>query len=453
MDLITGVPGLIAILICIRRGPERAFLNVYLPVLLLIPDGYRWSITGHLTFSETAIIPIAVFCIVHSWSDWKWTFTDYLLLALSALMAISEGLNKNFYEGRNVALEMTCTAIMPYMLGKLLLRREAISIAAARRIALLMTVVAISGLYEFKMGVNPYNRTLLWFFPWNVVWVTTFRYGFARVAGPFSHAILAGIMLVAAYRIVKWLDWTNAWPGNVPLLPISKVRFCELSIIAGSIMTFCRGPWIGAAAATLVIAMCRSRNRRLMVPAILFVTLLAGVPAYLKFKAYVSVGFDQAATLSQQTAVYRRELIDQYSVVAEQSPIIGYGRNNFPALAGLPSVDNYYLLLALEHGFIAAGLLILILLTMLVRLLIFGVRRPRDDPAAALAFTLMGVSIAIAVAIATVYLGLQTAPFLFLVIGWGEGLLSSGGLVGAVPAAEARKVIRATNFRFQRVMA
>ncbi len=88
--LIAGIPGLIALIVCIRRGYERAFLNIYLPTLLLLPDSFRWTITGHLSFSETAIIPIAAFFIARSWSKWEWSLTDLLILTYFALIVASE---------------------------------------------------------------------------------------------------------------------------------------------------------------------------------------------------------------------------------------------------------------------------------------------------------------------------------------------------------------------------
>ena len=59
MTLVAGIPGLIALLICLRRGPERALIDVYIPALLLLPSAFQWIYLGHLSFNDTAIIPVA----------------------------------------------------------------------------------------------------------------------------------------------------------------------------------------------------------------------------------------------------------------------------------------------------------------------------------------------------------------------------------------------------------
>jgi len=53
--------------------------------------------------------------------------------------------------------------------------------------------------------------------------------------------------------------------------------------------------------------------------------------------------------------------VDQYLSVAEDHALLGYGRNNFPVIGGMTSIDNYYLLLSLLHGFIASSVLVILL--------------------------------------------------------------------------------------------
>ena len=89
----------------------------------------------------------------------------------------------------------------------------------------------------------------------------------------------------------------------------------------------------------------------------------------------------------------------------------------------MTSIDNYYLLLALTHGVCALLAFVMLLLWMSVRLARRGLALPRADPSALLAFTLLGIYLAIAVSVATVYLGLQAIPLLLMVTGWSEGML------------------------------
>ena len=36
--VLVAIPGILALIVCLRWGPERALLNVYLPVLLFLPE-------------------------------------------------------------------------------------------------------------------------------------------------------------------------------------------------------------------------------------------------------------------------------------------------------------------------------------------------------------------------------------------------------------------------------
>jgi hypothetical protein len=446
--LITGVPGLLALIVCIRRGPARALLNVYLPTLLLLPDYYRWFYTGHLTFSETAILPIAAFFAIGHWREWQWSFTDFIVGALISMMVVSEFVNTDFYDARNLALELGCTWILPYALTKGLIQSQHLQALFAKRISVLLTAVSIVAVYEFKMGYNPYAAALGPIFPGMNVWVTTFRYGLPRIAGPYGHAIIAGMILVVGYRLTRWLDWSGEWPGNLPMLPISKVRFCEIWIVAAIAMTLCRGPWLGAAVAAVAVALGRALNRKRAIAYTAIALALASPPAYYAVKSYVSVSREDAASVSQETAAYRREMLETYVAVVEQRPTWGYGRN-FPLEGGMTSIDNYYLLLALTHGVYALLALATLLIWMPVRLARLGARLPREDPAASLAFTMLGVYLAFAVSIATVYLGLQAVPLLSMVTGWSEGML-----LAPVPAGETESApIAVRQFQFERVMA
>ena len=205
-------------------------------------------------------------------------------------MTLSEYVNSDLYGARNLLLDLVCVWILPYAVTKGLLQSQDAhcSIRQARRDPA-DNRIGSSRPMNFKMAYNPYDAALAPIFPgWNV-WVTTFRYGLPRIAGPYGHAILAGMILVVGFRITRWLDWSGGWPGTVPWLPISKVRFCELWIVAGIVMTLCRGPWLGAGAAALAVALGRARNRRRAIAFAMIALALCSIPAFYSIKSYVSV--------------------------------------------------------------------------------------------------------------------------------------------------------------------
>jgi hypothetical protein len=74
---IAGIPGVIALFVCLRRGVAAALIDVYLPVLLLIPDYFRWVLPGlpDPTFNEAAIIPIAGLFVLREARRWRFSLT------------------------------------------------------------------------------------------------------------------------------------------------------------------------------------------------------------------------------------------------------------------------------------------------------------------------------------------------------------------------------------------
>ncbi len=448
--VLIAITGLLAASVALTRSAAAAFLNVYLPVLLLLPDYYRWVLPGlpDPTFGEAALLPIAGVYVVKEFGRWRYSFTDLLILGLAISMAYSEYLNAGYSDAQNLMFDMLGTIILPYMLAKGIIEPHGLGLAFARRLVFLLAAVAVIGLYEFRFGATPWQQLLHGFFPWQGSgWVTTFRWGFARVAGPYGHAILAGTIMVAGYRLARWLEWSGAWEPHfkaLPEWPVSKARTLSLVLLGGVLMSMARGPWIAAICGAVFTTIGRAKNRKRALFFALGVILLVGVPAAAYLYSYASVGRAAARSQSQETAAYRKELIDKYVAIAVERGMWGYGRNGWPRVDGMPSIDNYYLLLALMHGLIALSLLIAILLWMPIRLLLHALRSPAPVArGSSLGFTLAGIYAVIAISIATVFMGTQVVPLFAILTGWSEGLL--------MPRREV--VAETPLFEFQRVVA
>jgi hypothetical protein len=450
-----GIPGIIALIVCMRRGPGRALVSVYLPTLLLLPTYFHWTFTLHLGFSEAAILPIAGFFLVRSGNQWRWCLTDFLVAGLVVITVISQYINSGYSMAQNLAIHGICNVMLPYAMAKVMLQDEELRVRFLKTTAILLTIIAITSVYEFRMTPDPYKILPAVFFPDQFDLFAQRRYNLTRIAGPFPHAILAGMMLAAGFWFTRWLHWSGRWPGKVPFLPISKIRFCQLSLVGGSLMTISRGPWMGAIVAVLVIWLCRSRDKRAMVVNACLLILVA-VPIYWAGSSYVSVTRDQSASETQESAAYRHELIEKYIAIVQERPTWGWGFTDdpgggqaFPILDGMRSIDNHYLLLALEHGEYALALMVAILIWTPLRLLMYGARRARDDPDGSLALMLAGVFITFAVSIGTAWLGGQTQPMLFLIAGWSEGVLLAPI---RMRAAISEPVISRMPYKFARVM-
>ena len=169
---------------------------------------------------------------------------------------------------------------------------------------------------------------------------------------------------------------------------------------------------------------------------------------------YASIGRSSATTAAQESAAYRKELLDGYLTIVRERLWIGWGRNGWPQMASMPSIDNYYLLVALMHGTISLGFLISILVVISVRLYRTGVKTAKTDLlSSSLSFELLGIFIGFAFSIGTVYVGESVFSVFFLLLGFTEAFLASCGQSNTTKRVAAPKnSVELPPFRFKRVV-
>jgi O-Antigen ligase len=450
---------LIAAYVALRYSTWRAFLDVYIPVVFFLPMYYRWIIPvlPDPTFEQAAIVPIAVLFLVREGAKWRFSWMDLLILAFAGCCGYSEYSNTGYNEAQNLMFDMIASVVMPYVLAKGLVEPEGRSVIFARRIVIWCFAVSIISVYEFRFGVSPWLLFFRRFYPYQGrEWVTTFRYGFARIAGPYGHAILAGLVLVVAFRLQRWLEWSGKWEPHFRYLGwirISKARLITLGLLGGIVMTMVRGPWLGGFAGAAVTFIGRTKRRKATLSLLVVALLVVGIPAGSMFYAYASVGRARAKTPSQETAAYRMELLDKYVSIAKSRPVWGYGRNTWPRVSGAPSIDNYYLLLWLMHGMVALVLFVSIILIMPFRLLRKDMNLPvAVPPGSSLGFTLAGTFIVYLVTLGTVYMGLQTVPLFAILTGWSEGYLIARPRKAYLSARSSTVRKAAPVYKFRRIV-
>ena len=443
----------------LRRSHREAFVYVYLPSVLCLPGWCRWVLPGlpDPTFNEAAILPIAAAYFLRTEQRWRWSVLDFQVGTLLFLMGVSEMRNAGFADAQNLMFDMVAAALLPYILAKGIVQTTGMRVAFARVFVFSLALVFAGTTYEAKFAYNPYRLVFAPLFPGQGSgWVTTFRYGLARAAGPYGHAILAGIVFLIGLQLHLWLKNSGYWqsPFRLPLpVPIRKSVVFTTTTLGGLVLTMVRGPQGGALLAWIVTRLGRGPNPRRRFLFGLGSLLVVGLPVFFWFLSYASVQRSEAASASQETAAYRKELIDKYVQIAVDHALLGWGRNGWPKVANMPSIDNYYLLLALMHGVVAVALLISLLTALSIRLFRNGLRyAPSLPPGCSLSFTLLGVFVGVAFAIATVYIGENVLPIFFMIVGFSEGYLLSGGDVSlqdpeAVPATAA-----VPQFAFQRTI-
>ncbi len=425
MEMIALLPGLVAIAVCLMRSPATAFLNVYLPVLLLIPDHFRWRVPGlpDPSLQHTAILAIALLLPFLRHARWLPSLTDLLVLGYASVIGYSEYRAAGWWDAQNLLLDQLCTVVLPYALARLLIQPGGLGPAFARRCTLLLAVVAVLSLWEFRMGTRLFFENL-WgsFFPGQMQMPVQYRWLFARIGGPYTHAILAGMIFGVGLFLQAWLMHVRAWKTRLAGLAVLG------AVLLGSVLTVSRGPWLGIVLGSCVAVLGFVKQRERTLVKIVLVALLVVPPAWQFAESYVGVASTQAGSHEQQTVTYRAELIDLYMPVVWRQPEFGYGTHRWPVNDYYQSLDNQYLLLALEHGVVAVAALVALIAWVLARLLVFAWLRPARSHDCSLAFTLMGAILCIAVAIGTAYLSAQVEPMLFMLLGWSEGLLIYGSV-------------------------
>ena len=442
MSLMVYLALVAAAVVALRHGPGRALLAVYLPMLLLVPDGFR-AITPGLpdpNFNQAAIIPIVVVALLRHGARWRPSWMDGLIVAFALWVAWSDYSGRGYADAQNLMFAMLYSVLAPYVVARLVIPAEGLHVAVARRIVILVFAVSLIGLVEFRFGFNPFHAVIGRFFPGQGDgWVTTFRHGVARVAGPYSHAILAGIMLAVAYRLQRWLQQAGHWEPRFGRLPLPKARVITGVLIVGLVMTIARGPWLGALAAAAVAAVGSARDRRRALWIAGSALAVGAVVGGIALARYLDIEPGKAMTMSQESALYRKVLFEKYLDIALDRGWFGWGLTTWPKVRGMESIDNYYLLLSLMHGLPAMLMLVAMLLGSAVACLRRGLAEAVGSHGPAFAFA--GIFLAIFVSLATVYLGEQVLPMLFFMLGWAQGWLRQPAGDAALGVAMPRRVV------------
>ena len=341
--------------------------------------------------------------------------------------------------------------VLPYMLGKLLIEQQgpdghAARKRLARRMVQLLALVAGISVFDFLTRRSIWQMVGRHLFPNQPEdWPVQVRWGFGRIAGPYAHAILAGMSFLTGLIYCLWLRrFAPNWGRRriVAGLPLTVRGLVLWAIVAGLLMTQSRGPWVGVGLA-LILALLM-RKFPLGRAALIFVVVLAALSAgaYYYGKRYTDVDLNHAATEAQRDVVYRRMLVRTYMPLIRARKAFGWGVTTVPILNGQKSIDNQYLLVAAAQGLTGLGLFLLILLGSAVRLFRLA-QRPLAMEDRALVFAHLTVLLGLVTALTTVYLGEQTLLLLFLIVGWIHGMGRAGAATGKrrSPVYQFQKVL------------
>ncbi len=424
------LPGIISLWLATNRSLEAAFFSVYLPVLMLIPDYFKYPIDGlpDPGFGQATVLPIGIgLCwLAFVRREWRFSPLDFFVVAFVAWEFISDLYNIGYKEAQNALFNALTLALFPYMLGKALIEPMALRVRFARRFVWLLFVVCVISLYEFKMGNSLFRPVVMVFFPGqDPEAFTQIRWGFGRIAGPYVHAILMCTILGMGYLLCRWLAVSGQWERHFKWfgsIPFKKSSILTFGLLAGMLMTLSRGPWMGAACGAILASIGTAVNRPRALRRALVILVGSGLLIYTVGKAYLDGASAFEGIEEQASAAYKAILVDEYETIVMQQPISGFGHMNWPRVPGMASIDNNYLLTALNSGLVGLGLLLAIYGAAIWRLFASAYSVAGLEPSErAFRFAMLGIMVGVAISTATVYMGAQLQPLFYVFLGWGEG--------------------------------
>jgi hypothetical protein len=425
VSLVIFIPGIICMAAILSSGTRRAFLSVYLPVLLFLPSMFtlRLPHLPPLSFEDTTLLSLGIGMVLMDLSRWRFSRMDGWV----ALFIFTSAYCERIPWGTNGAFMVLITTILtcwvPYMAGKLLVEGPGMRVETVRHIAVLMAVASVLAMPEFLLKWNPYVHFWSHFFPGQ--WINPgSRQGFGRVGGPYEGGETAGMVLLMGLLLALWLQHCKTKSlgaiGYIDRL-FKHTRIIIFVLITTLFMTQSRGPWIGAIIAVSIASIGRAKHTLRQAILVFGLGLAVGIPIYSMGKEYVSGPTAQIGS-EQQTAQYRKQMIDNYTPIAEWGGAFGWG-NSFPHVGGQDSLDNEYLLVWLLQGYVGLTALILIVVEGTASLVRAGVKA-RSIRERYFVFTLLGALLGMAVCMYTVWLADQPYQMFFLIIGWSQALHS-----------------------------
>jgi len=411
------IPGAIAAAFLAQAPASKAFIYVALPTLVCIPTYYYLDLPAlpDLNFFNFAILPIFAWWIIKGSGNYKITKMDLLVLLYVGLSLVSEFTNMGPKDGINLVINRTFQIIMPYLLMKHFFAKPELRIPMLKLLAMLGAVIAFLSLTQFKFDISLVNP-LDYIWPEKLSWVSQARYGVVRVTATFTHAILAGLMWAFFAFFSIWLQKQKAWGHDI----IGKlVIFWN---VAGMFMTISRGPIIGFLIGLGVYIIGLSANRAQYFLMATLLAVLVVPPVTVKFVDYVSISRFDAKTETQENAIYRWELLENYIDVIKEAPYLGYGIQGRPVVNNQDSVDNQFLLIALLHGSVVMFLFMGMNLYMCLQMGSLAMRLPIEAAYGQLAWLLIGCAGTWFFTLATVWMGGQTEMMVFMLFAMSDAL-------------------------------
>jgi O-Antigen ligase len=453
MSILFLLPAFISLYFVIRRRIEAAFLSVYLPCLLLLPNGYalRLPHIPPISAAQGALVPLGIVALGRLVRKGLPSIMDVLVFLFIASMTASEVLREQVMtDGIFSAATSFVEVFLAYAVGRMMIEPN-LRFATVKRFVVLILLLGPFGLYEWRIMQNLFGVIGQRVFALaNVTSDVQIRSGHGRMAVSFGDSELAGIVVAMTAALNAWLVHLVRWRSRVNFgtlfTKLEKFRIPVLLLLLYAFLTQSRGPQGGLVVALIIVQIPRFKNKKLAGAIIGILLAVAAVGAYGYLERYTNVT-DPGAQLSEQqgSAMYRREMNELYKPLVAEGGLLGWGVLSHPVLPGKFSIDNEFLFVHLCYGDAGYVLLILIAGESIRRLISFSWKlKAQEDQA--LAISLLAALVALWISLLTVYMGDQLPQIAFLLIGWSQAIVP-----GSNQLVLKEESVGVTKFEFKRV--
>ncbi len=428
-----------------RRPPVaagRKALWVILPALLLfysalLPPEIRISVAGQ-TFYPPRLVGFGLL----PWMIWqmvrqpvRFILLDYMIFFSCFWMVFAFIVYYGFGSGLLRGGALSFDVLIPYLVCRLCFRES----QQFRRFLVLATpgllVVGLSMMAEALTArhlVRPAASLIFGSLPTYENGVATgdgelfveSRLGILRAMGPFSHPIHAGMFmasflpLFALSGLIKWPRGTGTVASLLAVFSASSAAFLAI-LIAGFLLILER--------LQRVVTIMTWRLNVIVLSSLMLVAHLTSEGGLVN----VLVRY----TLNPQTARFRR-LIWRYGTASvEKHPWIGIGFTDYERLPWMvPSVDNYWLLLAIRFGLAPAVLIFVVCIAAIWLISLRSAKMPEIERRLRVGLAISLFGLALLAFTVSVYGGLQTWFYMLLAATVSMTAMSSAGM--ATPARQ-----------------
>lgn len=362
------------------------FLAVVLGYVMLLPPQFNVVIGGSVIPPYRFFLIASALYIVGSLSRqlWRLMLVDYLMLFAILWTSLAFYLNSDFEDFVTATVAQASDVGLSYFFARAAFRSirdfRIFLLMMAPGFALIATILAVESITRTHF-LQPFTQSIL-----GTGGGYTFidiRRGLMRAAGPFAHPILAGVVM-ASLLSLYWFSGLRRWP-----------RWIGTGAAIGSFFTVSSAALLGLVLGTGMIAFNWMTERLtnltwklfFMISGIVFLATELGTQSG-TFNLLV-----RYASLNTVSSYYRTLIWKYGSMNVERNPWFGIGYGDWDRPYWMTrSIDNYWLLQAIQFGIIPPLVYLIVIIMAVVGLSRRSARENLVDQR-----TLRGIAISMAV--------------------------------------------------------